>query len=314
MSTEPGPKIGIAVTATCDLPPDFLKRFAMPVLPVRIRHGESQLLDRRDPDQTEAFYRHQTARRELHGESEPLSPAEVAQFLEREVIQHYPNVLLITINSQRSQIYANCVRANTEHGARFKALRREEGRFELFRMQVLDSESMFTGEAVLAWEAVRMTRDPQLIMSDLTSRLSELRKGLVAYMVPKDLYFLHARSSAKGDRSVGWFSYKLGSMLDMKPVVRCLNGETEPVERVSGFDKALDSVFERARAAIDQGLRIPYVAISIAGNLEEFRSHRGYRDFIIYARNHEIYTSLALMSATSAMNVGPGAFSLAYAT
>ncbi len=65
-----------------------------------------------------------------------------------------------------------------------------------------------------------------------------------------DLFHLKNRASKKGDNSVGWLSYKMGSMLDVKPIIQCYRGQTESVDKAMGFDKGLVKLFENAKNAI----------------------------------------------------------------
>ncbi len=303
----------ILVSPTCDLSSKFISEHGVRVMPVHIRIGEHLIEDNRNPRHTLSFYHNQLARRGLVAESASLSAQEIAAFLEHGPVLGCENLLFIAINAQRSRIYRNTVAAVQANLERFKAIRRDKGVFDRFQVYPLDSESMFAGEALLAWEAVRLADRGDYSLGDVGARLTDLRKHIHAYVVPRDLYFLHARGGAKGDRSVGWFSYKLGSLFDVKPIIRCYQGETGPVDKVTGFDKAVQALLERARQAIDRGLRLPFIAASYAGDLDEIGETGAYREFVLYAKHKNVKTMLSLMSATAAVNVGPGAFALAYA-
>ncbi|MEN8171107.1 MAG: DegV family protein [Pseudomonadota bacterium] len=180
-------------------------------------------------------------------------------------------------------------------------------------MRVLDSTTMFTCQAVLVREAVRLVKEEQKTVAELQEPLEAMRDSIRAYVIPEDLYYLHTRASTKGDNSVGLLSYKLGNMLNVKPIIQCVKGETSPCDKASGFDKALNRLFDRVEQAIEKGLRTPFIAMSYAGDLSEMRNYECYQRFQVLAQGLNIETMLSVMSTTAGINVGPRSFSLAYA-
>jgi fatty acid-binding protein DegV len=134
-----------------------------------------------------------------------------------------------------------------------------------------------------------------------------------AYLVPQDLYYVRSRAHQKGDKSVGWFKYQMGTMLDIKPILKAYRGETEAVDTVRGFDGAMKKLFGMATDAIEKGLLTKVVCMSYAGNPEDVKNFPGYDEFVKVAHANKVETLLSVMSTVAGIHVGPGAFSLAYA-
>ena len=105
----------------------------------------------------------------------------------------------------------------------------------------------------------------------------------------------------------------MGNMLNVKPIIQCYKGHTEPVDKVMGFNKGLVNLFEKAKKAIENKLSINVVVMSYAGDLNDIYKNSDYVKFIEFAKNNNVRTLISVMSTTASVNVGPGSFSLAYA-
>ena len=84
------------------------------------------------------------------------------------------------------------------------------------------------------------------------------------------------------------------------------------VHKDRGFDRALANLLDLAQQAIVAGLATPVINMSYAGNPEVVRRKRIFADFERYAQARGIELMLSVMSTTAGINVGPGAFALAY--
>lgn len=303
----------IAVDSACDLPRSFIDAHDVRILPITLKLGAQNFLDTRDPRRTVQLYAGGHLEKHVTAESEPLSAEGISEIIERELLAEYDNVLAVAISSKRSDIYKNLLAAVYASTPKFKELRQEYGKSPNFKIRVIDSETLFTGQGLLIYEAVRLLKQHQLSLRELAESLEQLRPTIRSYLVPESLYHLKSRASAKGDRSVGWLSYKVGNMLDIKPIVEARNGLTGAIDKVRGFDEGLNNLLERARAGIEQGLTIKAVNMSYAGDPKKIENTEAYRSFKTFAQDHGVTTLLSVMSSTGAINVGPGAFSVAFA-
>lgn len=306
-------EIGLVVDAACDLPPAFLAERGVEVLPIGIRLGERQLQDVRDPERTAAFYRERLDRRtELHAQSHPLDPTEVEATLLERWATRYDHLVCMTITSARSPIYAHATRAALTVGTRAREKRRAEGLPLRWGATVINSRSMFAGQAVLAWEAVRL-REAGATLGELELRLRALAERIHTYLVADDLYFVLHRAARKGDRSVNWASYALGNLLDVKPILHCHRDTTGPVAKARGFDAGVRRVFDNVLAEAGRGLEVPCVCVSYAGALDRLEQMPGFAAFRaeLEAAGHTVLVSQ--MSKTGAVNVGVGSLCVAFA-
>lgn len=306
-------RIGIVVDSCCDLPKDFIDEHKIVVMPITLRIGELLIEDRRDPAETQSFYtKHLDRKSEDFAESIPYSVQQIEKlFLERLVLD-YDYVFCLTITSGRSAIYDHAMQASRTILTKYRDVRRAAGVPERFGLAVLSSRNMFAGQGVQAAEAVRLIRAGGT-PSEIGARLRNLVDVTHTYMVPADLFHIYKRASKKGDKSIGWGSYTLGSMLDVKPILYCHQDQTGPVDKVRGFDAGVERLFTKATERIRCGLEVPHVCISYGGPLEHVSGFPGYAAFERAANEAGVNILLSPMSKTAAVNVGPGAVTLAFA-
>jgi len=306
-------RIGVVVDSCCDLPKSFIDEHGVVVMPITLRIGSELVEDRRDPDETHAFYAaHLDRKSEDFAESIPYSVGQIESlFLERLVLD-FDYVFCLTITSERSPIYDHAMQASRTILTKYKQIRRNAGVPERFGLAVLSSRNVFTGQAVLAAEAIRLIREGGS-PSEIGTRLRALVERTHTYMVPADLFHIYKRASKKGEKSIGWGSYTLGSVLDVKPILHCHQDVTAPVDKVRGFESGVERLFTRAAERVRNGLDAPYVCISYGGSLDDVAKMPGYFTLDQAARMRDVDILVSPMSKTAAVNVGPGAVSLAFA-
>ncbi len=305
-------KIGIVVDSACDLPRGFLDEHGVRIMPVKLRVGDRTIEDRRDPKETLAFYARQMDRRdEDYSESIPYSPQQIEElFLDRLVLD-YDYVFCLTVTSTRSAIHDNAIQASRRILTRYKAIRRQAGLSERFGLAVLSTRNLFTGQAVPVAEAVRLIREDS-VPSEIGARLKHVIQHTHTYMVPADLYHIYKRASKKGDTSINWGTYTLGSWLDVKPILHCNRDVTDTVGKVRGFEAGVQRLFDQATEEVRTGLEAPVICISYGGPLSDVSAMPGYARLADAAEAAGVQVLVAAMSKTAAVNVGPGALSIAY--
>lgn len=307
-------KIGLVIDSACDLPRSFIEQQGIEIMPVMMQFGNMTFKDNRDPEQTMEHYRRFVAVKDLEISTTPMSTKAIRDLFLDQLVLKYDRVLVITASSSRSPVFENATQASFMILSGYKDKRRAAGLDEQFGLRVIDSKTLFTGQAVVVYEALRAIRNQDDIMFDkLRQHIEGFSQHVHAYVVPQDLFYVRNRAHQKGDKSVGWFKYQIGTTFNLKPILRAHRGETEVVATVRGYENAVRKLFEMAIAAIEGGLMTKVVCMSYAGNPEEVKALPGYEDFIQCAMGNKIETMLSVMSTTAGIHVGPGAFSLAYA-
>lgn len=309
-------RIGICIDSACDLPPSFIEDHQLEIMPINLVVGADKeiLIDERDPQETIEFYKRYTAEKDLVGETQPFSVEQITNLFLDKLVLNYERVLVISISRTRSQIYENATKASFAILSGYKQRRARAGIEGAFALRVVDSKSLFTGEAVLVQEAVRLLREEGIAFDKLRPEVEALAKHVHAYLIPEDLHYVRKAGRARGDRSVSWLSYTLGTALDIKPIIKAYRGDTFPVRKIQGFETAVNSLFDLAKKQMAKGLLSKTICMSYAGNPDVIRQMAGYKLLEQTADKHGVKLMLSVMSTTAGINVGPGAFSLGLMT
>jgi DegV family protein with EDD domain len=308
-------KIGLVIDSACDLPRSFIEQQGLEIMPVLMHFGNMTFKDTRDPEQTMDLYRRFVAVKNLEISTLPMSTKAIRDlFLDQLVLKH-DRVLVITASSNRSPVYENATQASFMVLSGYKERRRAAGLDEQFGLRVIDSKTLFTGQAVVVYEALRVIRSQDEIMFDkLRQHIESFTQHVQSYVVPQDLFYIRSRRHQKTDKNVGWLKYQIGTTFNLRPILRAYRSETEIVSTVHGYEKAVRKLFKMATAAIENGLITKVVCMSYAGNPERVKAFPGYEEFIECAMSNKVETMLSIMSTTAGIHIGPGAFSLAYAS
>jgi DegV family protein with EDD domain len=306
-------RIGIVTDSACDLPKQFIQEHNIVIMPISIRSGDALLTDRRDPVETLEFYQQHLADPANTHESIPFSAQQIEELFLSRLITDFDYVFCITVSSTRSKIHENAMQASFKILNKYKELRKLANIPGPFMLRVVDSKNFFTGQGVMVAEAAEMVKRNANTM-EIYQRLEQLTATTYAYLMPAELSHLRSNAKKKGDNSVSFVSYALGTALDIKPILLGHNGETGPVEKVRGFNNGVERLFKTAVAEIERGLKCNIVCLSYGGDPDEIMALPGYENLKIAAGKKGITVLRAVMSTTAAVNVGPGGLSIAFAS
>jgi DegV family protein with EDD domain len=307
-------RIGIVVDSACDLPFDYLQQHNITILPITVRIGDAVLADQRNEEATLEFLKAHVAEHGHEAETMPFTVQQIQDLFLKRLVIDYDYVFCMTIARTRSPIYDNATQASFAILNDYKPVRTQAGISTPFALRVIDTQSLFSGQAITAVEAVRM-RDAGEAPPKIRARLEQIAQNTRAYMVPRDLYYIRARARKKGDRSVSLLSAALGSALDIKPVLHAHRGETAPVAKIKGFDPAVEKLFKFTARRVRNGqLLSPTVALCYGGELDEMRALPGYGELVESCRAHQVELFETVMSLTGMVNVGKGALAIGFAS
>ena len=305
-------RIGLLVDSTCDLPKSFIEANSITIAPATVRIGDYFIEDRRDPRETLTFYgTHLDHKSKDFAESIQCSSEQFEALVLERMVLNIDYIFCLTISEQRSPLYRNAIQASIPLMFKCKRARRDAGIAEHFDLAIHSSRNLFTGQAVQVAEIVRLIREEKTPV-EITARLSKLVEATQTYVIPADLYYLHKRASKKGEASVGLGAYLVGSLLDVTPIVHFNRDESQTPVKVRGFETACEKLFAHAVERIRNGLEAPFVCVSYGGPPENLQTLPGFSALLSAANEASVEVLTAPMSITAAVNVGPGALSLAF--
>lgn len=304
-------KIGLVVDSGCDLPKSFIEENDILLLPISVRIGDELFTDDRDPQRLKEFYERQALDKRHDAESVPYSVKQIKDLFLQRVVTEFDYALVQTVPKSRSPLFDSATDASHGILREYKPIRKEAGVEGPFALRVIDSQTLFAGQGVLAAETMRLIT-AGVKVTEIRQRIEGLASKATAYGVVPDIYYLRERARKKGDKSVSWLGAMLGGALDIKPILCARADQTFPVAKVRGFDNGVQRMFEHAARCIEQGLLAPLVCVSYAGDVEAVKQLPGYDHLAEVAENHDVRLLNSSMGLTGGVNIGPGAVTVGF--
>lgn len=216
-------RIAIVTDSTADISPSRAEELGITVIPLTVNFGMQQYLDGEEIS-SEEFYPRLAASSSLPTTSQP-SPAEFKAVYER-LLQDHDSIISIHISSGLSGTISSALTAK-----------------ELVAgdIHIIDSQSISLGIGLIVLEAVEMVQQG-LPAAEIVAQLERIRKQTEVMFTLDTLEYLH-----KGGR-IGKVSAIMGALLNIKPVVRVVDGIYIPVGKVRRQEQALQEMVNQFQA------------------------------------------------------------------
>ncbi len=305
-------RMGLAIDAACDVSQAFLQHNRIAVMPITVKVDDDTFMDDREPDEWQRFIDRQLGSRSHAALTEPSPVAAVQKLFLEKLVLEQDCVFCLTITATRTPIFEHVNKASFAILKNYRQVREHAAVPGPFMMRVIDTRNLFAGAAPAIHEASRMIA-ANAAPPEIRARLLYIADHSYGYVVPRDLYYIRARAKKKNDHSVGLFAAMLGSALDIKPILRCFQGETGPVGKVRGFEQGAEALFGYAARRVREGLLVPVVCVSYGGDLAVLGQLPGYAALRTACQECGVELMEAPMSITGMVNVGEGAVSLGLA-
>jgi len=226
--------VRVVTDSACDLPDDLIERYGVEVVPLTIRFGHEELVDRKELS-TDEFWRRLADSDVLPETSAPSAGAFEGAF-RRLMDDGATGIICINLSSklsatmQSAQVAAQAVEAECP-------------------VVVVDSLLVSMGLGSLCLTAARRAADGDSLDS-IVANVTDRRNRSKLYGTLDTLEFLK-----KGGR-VGNARALLGSMLAIKPVVEVRDGVVEEAGKVRTRSKALRLLVDRVKEGPFENLAV----------------------------------------------------------
>ena len=226
--------VRVVTDSACDLPDDLIERDGIEVVPLTIRFGKEELVDRKELS-TDEFWRRLADSDVLPETSAPSAGAFEAAF-RRLIADGASGIICINLSSklsatmQSAQVAAQAVQPDCP-------------------VVVVDSLMVSMGLGSLCLTAARRAADGDSLES-VVANVTDRRNRSKLYGTLDTLEFLK-----KGGR-VGNARALLGSMLAIKPVLEVRDGEVEEAGKVRTRSKALRLLVDRVKEGPFENLAV----------------------------------------------------------
>lgn len=220
--------IRVVTDSASDLPPDLEAELGIDIVPLTIRFGNEELVDRRDLSPAEFWSR--MASSPVLPETAAPSPGAFEESFRRAADEGFDGVVCVTLSGDLSATYQSAVVAA-------KAVA------DVIPVRVIDSRTVTMGEGLMAIAAARAAKQGKGL-DDCA--------GVAEDLVPRTKLYgaLDTMENLKKGGRVGSAQALLGSMLSIKPIIEVTgdtNGKVEAESKQRTRSKALRYLVEKVR-------------------------------------------------------------------
>ncbi|AVX31373.1 EDD domain protein, DegV family [Carboxydocella thermautotrophica] len=216
-------KVRIVTDSTADIPAEVVQEYGIKIVPLKVFLDGETYLDGVTLNSKE-FYQRLPHLQNLPTTSQP-SPLEFAEVY-RELAAEGTQVISIHLSQKTS---------GTVQSARLGAEMTEGA-----DITVIDSESLSIGLGIIVVEAARAAREGRS-KEEIIALVERLKQESRLYFVLNTLDYIF-----KGGR-IGKAEAFVGSLLNIKPILTMQDGVVTPIDKVRGWNKAIDRIVELVR-------------------------------------------------------------------
>ncbi|MGF7186572.1 DegV family protein with EDD domain [Desulfitispora alkaliphila] len=210
-------KIAIVTDSTSDIPKELQEKYDIHVMPLSIIHGDKSYLDGVDIKSDE-FYSILEQSDVLPKSSQP-SPDDFIK-LYKKLLNEYEEIISIHLSQGLSGTVNAAFQAKKEIGD---------------KVNVFDSRSISVGIGLQVLDAAK-NRDNGLSSAKIIEKLEEIKENTETIFTLDTLEYLY-----KGGR-IGKVSNIMGSLLNIKPIIRVEDGIYVPNGKARSQKAALDKI------------------------------------------------------------------------
>ncbi|MBA2751284.1 MAG: DegV family protein [Actinobacteria bacterium] len=215
----------IITDSACDLPPELAERHGIEIVPLTVRFGDEELVDRRDLTPRQFWDR--LAHSDVLPETAAPSPGAFEAAYRKAAEDGCEGVVCVTISAGLSATY---------EAAQLAA----QAMTDSIPVRVVDSRAVALAEGLMAVRAAEMAGEGAGI-DDVVRELEDLVRRSRTFAALDTLENLK-----KGGR-IGGAQAFVGSMLSIKPIIQVSEGKVEPESRQRTRAKALRYLAEKVR-------------------------------------------------------------------
>ena len=239
--------IRIVTDSSCDLPDEIIERHRITVVPLTIRFGDEEFVDREQLTKDEFWTRLTTG--EVTPETAAPSVGRFQEAFRRLSDEGADGVVVVCISSKISATYQAAVLAATQYPGGIP-------------IRVIDSSLVSAALGLVVIEAAEA--------AEAGGTIDEVEQAAVAAAGATNLHAtLDTLEFLRRGGRIGSAQAFFGNLLDVKPIIAFQDGAVEAAGRVRTRKKALAAVIAHT-AGLAPRIRRLAVVQSDAGDLDEF--------------------------------------------
>lgn len=225
MTEDRTARIKVITDSACDLPEDVARKLDIEIVPLTIRFGDEEYVDR--VDLTPVAFWDKCRESKTLPETAAPSPGSFQKAYETALAEGYTGAIVLTLSSLLSATYQSATLAAES----------TEG----FAVRVIDTRAVSMAQGLSVMEIAEKAREGEGLEELVARAMSYVQSvGVVATLDTLE-------HLVKGGR-VGGAKALIGQVLSIKPLVELRDGVVEEAGRQRTRQKALAAIADRARS------------------------------------------------------------------
>jgi len=302
----------LVVDSVAAIPESILKSRPIKVLPIQININGEIKPDSIDEKGLIELYQGSELSIKSEISTIPPSPDQIKDFILKEVAPYSDYAICQSLSKVTSPVFNNFEMVASQIAKEARELRDGLGKEHPFRMTYLNTGTTLAGQGLVALYADMLISKGAEIQ-EYSQVIEKFTKAVRTYVIVRDLFYSRKRAIEKGVKTVGFAPALLGKTVGLTPIVEIYNDLTTPVVAKIGFEKSFDSLIRYAIDRIKDGLYIPIVNISYAGDLNDIHQEPIIDELKEVAAKHKVKLLFGVMALGSSTVYGPGGFSIGIA-
>ena len=302
-------KYTIVVDSVAAIPESILKTRPIKVLPIVIDIDGTVQRDDLSEQELIDIYQGDTLSVKSVIKSLPPSSEQIRDMILTEIAPYSDYAVCQSLSRVTSSIYETTEKVASGISKDARDVRNELGIEHPFRMTALNTGTTLAGQGLVAiYSDIMLGRGTEI--QEYSNKIEKFTKLVKTYVIVKDLVYSRQRAIEKGVKTVGLGTALIGKTVGLTPIVEICNDVTTPVAKTLGFDKTLDKLITFITEQIIEGLLVPVINISYAGDLDDIHTLSVTDKLKEVAKKHKVKLLFGVMGLGSSTVYGPGAFSV----
>ncbi|WP_320826917.1 DegV family protein [Reinekea sp.] len=304
--------LGILVDASCDLPTSIYERYQVNILPATLMVNQQLIIDARDPETTQRFYRSTSAQQLASARPDSATVGALIDALKASLLYRYDQLLIVTPHLKLSNTLPRVRETVFQIQPQFEPLRLAAQLTHPYKVRILESNSGYAGYGLVLYEALRLIKERARSVDQLKQPLDDFKSSLVTYVLPGHERFNY-ELLANPPFNLSWLSLQKLKLTTSLPVFKIDFKGANYYENIPSGNAERAFLHFAYQQLMGTRLSSHLVNISFAGNLAKLRvlpMVKTLQKYVISQGGKLVYS---MMSLSSAAQLGKGALSLSFA-
>ena len=305
-------KYTLVVDSVAAMPEYIFETRPIKVLPITVNINGKTQPDRIDEKGLIEIYQGSQLSVKSEITTAPPSPDQIRTFILNEVAPYSDYAICQSLSRVASPVFDNFETVASQIAKEARDARNELGIEHPFRMTFLNTCTTLAGQGLVAlYGDMLLSKGTEI--QEYTKAIQQFTKVVRTYAIVRDSFYSRKRAIEKGVKTVWFAPALLEKTVGLTPIVEIYKDMTTPVVNKLGFDKAFESILRYTIDRIKEGLFIPIVNISYAGDLNDIYAMPLMNELNDEAKKNKVKLLFGVMGLGSSTVYGPGGFSIGIA-